>query len=215
MIGCNLERIYILNINITNFTAKYNTYCEIFRLCRIVMSIFVDVTRLTGVCRYLWQFKKNLLWLVTFEKKILMICSITEFRECFYLFARNGQIRTLDELTIIMRSLGLSPTIAELNKYLKDKGGKMSFADFLEAMHLQTRAEDLPKEVIEAFQAADTAHTGTIPARQLAHMLLHWGEKLSNKEVEQIFREANVSINGNVKYEDFVKIACAPVPDYY
>ncbi|KAF7403849.1 hypothetical protein HZH68_006643 [Vespula germanica] len=140
---------------------------------------------------------------------------IDEFRECFYLFARNGQIRTLDELTIIMRSLGLSPTIAELNKYLKDKGGKMSFADFLEAMHLQTRAEDLPKEVIEAFQAADTAHTGTIPARQLAHMLLHWGEKLSNKEVEQIFREANVSINGNVKYEDFVKIACAPVPDYY
>ena len=33
--------------------------------------------------------------------------------------------------------------------------------------------------------------------------------------VEQIFREANVSINGQVKYEDFVKIACAPVPDYY
>jgi len=33
--------------------------------------------------------------------------------------------------------------------------------------------------------------------------------------VEQIFREANVSVNGHVKYEDFVKIACAPVPDYY
>lgn len=33
--------------------------------------------------------------------------------------------------------------------------------------------------------------------------------------VEQIFREANVSLNGQVKYEDFVKIACAPVPDYY
>lgn len=131
-----------------------------------------------------------------------------EFRECFYLFARSGQIRTLDELTIIMRSLGLSPTIAELNKYMKDKGngystmssfrqrnfkekenifhvipgGKMSFADFLEVMHLQTRAEDLPKEVIKAFQAADTSHSGTIPARQLAHMLLHWGEQLSSKE---------------------------------
>lgn len=33
--------------------------------------------------------------------------------------------------------------------------------------------------------------------------------------VDQIFREANVSLNGVVKYEDFVKIACAPVPDYY
>ncbi|XP_012062884.1 PREDICTED: calmodulin-like protein 4 [Atta cephalotes] len=114
-----------------------------------------------------------------------------------------------------MRSLGLSPTIAELNKYMKDKGGKMSFADFLEVMHLQTRVEDLPKEVIKAFQAADTSRSGTIPARQLAHMLLHWGEQLSSKEVEQIFREANVSLNGHVKYEDFVKIACAPVPDYY
>lgn len=61
-------------------------------------------------------------------------------------------------------------------------GGKMSFADFLEVMHLQTRAEDLPKEVIKAFQAADISHNGTIPARQLAHMLLHWGEQLSSKE---------------------------------
>jgi hypothetical protein len=33
--------------------------------------------------------------------------------------------------------------------------------------------------------------------------------------VEQIFREANVSPGGQVHYQDFVKIACAPVPDYY
>lgn len=33
--------------------------------------------------------------------------------------------------------------------------------------------------------------------------------------VEQIFREANVHPNGNVNYDEFVKIACAPIPDYY
>lgn len=58
----------------------------------------------------------------------------------------------------------------------------MSFADFLEAMHLQTRAENLPKEVIDAFRAGDLSRTGTIPARHLAHLLIRWGEKLSNKE---------------------------------
>lgn len=140
---------------------------------------------------------------------------IDEFRECFYLFARSGQIRTLDELTIIMRSLGMSPTIQELKKYLKDKGGRMSFADFLDIMHIHSRAEDLPREVVDAFKAADPAKKGTIPARQLRHMLLHWGEQLSAKEVDQIFREANVSPGGQVQYQDFVKIACAPVPDYY
>ena len=140
---------------------------------------------------------------------------IDEFRECFYLFARTGQINTLDELTVVMRSLGMSPTIGELNKYLTGKGGKMSFADFLEVMHMHSQAEDLPKEVIEAFRAGDPQKKGTIPARHLRHLLLHWGEKLSQKEVDQIFREANINLNGSVRYEDFVKIACAPVPDYY
>ncbi|XP_046996531.1 calmodulin-like protein 4 [Schistocerca americana] len=140
---------------------------------------------------------------------------IDEFRECFYLFARSGQIRTLDELTIIMRSLGMSPTIQELKKYMKEKGGKMSFAEFLEVMHTHSQAEVLPDEVVAAFQAADPGKKGVLPARQLKHMLLNWGERLSGKEVEQIFREANVSHNGQVKYQDFVKIACTPVPDYY
>jgi Ca2+-binding EF-hand superfamily protein len=38
--------------------------------------------------------------------------------------------------------------------------------------------------VIDAFKAADPAKKGTIPARQLRHMLLHWGEQLSAKEGE-------------------------------
>ncbi|KAJ6637571.1 Calmodulin-like protein 4 [Pseudolycoriella hygida] len=140
---------------------------------------------------------------------------IDEFRECFYLFARSGQITSLDELTVIMRSLGLSPTIQELTNYFKKKNGKMSFADFLDVMHQHSKVENLPDEVISAFQAADTQAKGSIPAKQLRNLLQHWGEGLSVREVDNIFREANVSNNGNVRYSDFVKIACAPVPDYY
>lgn len=58
----------------------------------------------------------------------------------------------------------------------------MSFADFLDVMHIHSQTEDLPREVIEAFQAADPNKTGTIPAKQLRHMLLNWGERLSTKE---------------------------------
>merc|ERR1719411_769472 len=60
---------------------------------------------------------------------------IDEFRECFYLYARSGQIQTMDELTVVMRSLNMSPTIAELRAYMKSKNGRMSFADFLDIMH--------------------------------------------------------------------------------
>lgn len=44
-----------------------------------------------------------------------------EFKECFYLYARSDHIKTLDELTVIMRSLDLSPTISELAGYFKHK----------------------------------------------------------------------------------------------
>ena len=108
---------------------------------------------------------------------------ILEFRECFYLFARTGQISTLDELTVIMRSLGLSPTIQELTSYLKKKNGKMSFADFLDVMHQHTKVENLPDEVIAAFKAADTMNRGALSAKQLRHLLQNWGEGLSVREV--------------------------------
>ncbi|KAF0302082.1 Calmodulin-like protein 4 [Amphibalanus amphitrite] len=141
---------------------------------------------------------------------------IDEFRDCFHLFARHGgQITTMDELTVIMRSLGLSPTIAELQKYMKEKGGKMTFAQFLDVMHQHTQQEKIPKEIIEAFRGHDTSRRGMLPARNLRHILLRWGECLSPREVDQIFREANIQPNGFVKYDDFVKIVCAPVPDYY
>jgi len=141
---------------------------------------------------------------------------IDEYRECFYLNAKHGgTIKSLDELSLIMRSLGMSPTISELKKYLKDKGGKMTFADFLETVHQHNQTEKIPDEIIDAFKASDPQGKGMIPARDLKNILGRWGEKLSAKEVDQIFREANVNVNGMVKYTDFVKIVCAPVPDYY
>lgn len=91
----------------------------------------------------------------------------------------------------------------------------MTFADFLEVMHVHSRAEDLPREIVNAFKAADPTGKGVISAKQLRQMLQNWGECLSAKEIDRIFREANVNNNSMVKYEDFVKIACAPIPDYY
>lgn len=99
------------------------------------------------------------------------------------MFARSGQITTLDELTVIMRSLGLSPTIQELIAYMKKKSGKMSFADFLDIMHQHSKIEKLPDEVIAAFKAADTQNKGVIPAKQLRNLLQNWGEGLSMREV--------------------------------
>ena len=88
----------------------------------------------------------------------------------------------MDELTIIMRSLGMSPTITELKTYMRDKGGKLAFADFLEIMHTHSKKESIPKELLEAFRGMDPSKKGTIPAKDLWHILVKWGEKLSPRE---------------------------------
>ncbi|CAB4056757.1 CALM [Lepeophtheirus salmonis] len=110
---------------------------------------------------------------------------IDEYRECFYLYSRSGLINTVDELGLIMRSLGMSPTLLELKEYMKAKnGGKMNFADFLEVVHKHSSKEDIPKEILDAFRDMD---------------------KLTTQEVDKLFHETNVTSNSKINYENFVK----------
>lgn len=47
---------------------------------------------------------------------------IDGFRDCFYLNCKSGVINDVDQLKFVMRSLGFSPTIDELKRYLEQRG---------------------------------------------------------------------------------------------
>lgn len=71
---------------------------------------------------------------------------IDSFREAFFLFAKNRKenpltIKSVDEICVIMRSLGLSPTIKEVTAYMKKYNNKMNFSDFLEVVHSHSRGK--------------------------------------------------------------------------
>lgn len=89
--------------------------------------------------------------------------------------------------------------------------GWQSFQHFLALVPV----EKLPDEIIDAFTSFDTKKTGKINARVLRSILANWGEKLSEREIQAIFREANVNMHGDINYGEFLKIVSAPVPDYY
>ena len=101
----------------------------------------------------------------------------------------------MNELAVIMRSLGMNPTKTELTNYMKEKNGKLAFADFLDVMHTHSTKENLPKELLEAFRCGDPQRKGMIPARDLRRILIKWGEKLSTKEGKFHYR---VSKNKNI-----------------
>lgn len=91
----------------------------------------------------------------------------------------------------------------------------MSFADFLDVMHTHSKKEKVPSEILEAFTAWPNSRHGSIATADLRRILSRWGERLEDKELEKLFREANITTTTPfLNFNDLVRIIAAPAPDY-
>ncbi|XP_045666691.1 calmodulin-like protein 4 isoform X1 [Ursus americanus] len=151
--------------------------------------------------------------------KFLSQDQINEYKECFSLYDKEqrGKIKATD-LMVVMRCLGASPTPGEVQRHLQihgiDRDGELDFSTFLTIMHTQIKQEDPKKEILLAMLMADKEKKGYIMASELRSKLMKLGEKLTHKEVDDIFREANIDPNGKVKYDEFIHKITIPVGDY-
>ncbi|KFQ84767.1 Calmodulin, partial [Phoenicopterus ruber ruber] len=109
------------------------------------------------------------------------------------------------ELGTVMRSLGQNPTEAELqdmiNEVDADGNGTIDFPEFLTMM--------AKKMNFEAFRVFDKDGNGYISAAELRHVMTNLGEKLTDEEVDEMIREADIDGDGQVNYEEFVQMMTA------
>lgn len=130
---------------------------------------------------------------------------------------QNGKINNKDLITV-MRCLGTSPTPGEIRRHLQvhkiEKSAEVDFSTFLSIMHRQIQQEDPKVEILEALKMTDKQKKGYIEASELRAKLTMLGEKLTNKEVDDLFREAHIKSNGIVKYEEFTAMLTLPPVDY-
>ncbi|KAI8612208.1 calmodulin [Chytriomyces sp. MP71] len=139
---------------------------------------------------------------------------ISEFQEAFQLFDQDGdgQISTT-EIGTVIRSLGQNISQKELQELIKEvdasKKGSVDFGEFLTMMARKLKDGDNAGDIKEAFRMFDPDGKGYIVAKDLRHVLTNMGEKLKPEEVDEMIRDAGADANGNIQFDDFMRVMLA------
>ena len=135
---------------------------------------------------------------------------IAEFREAFSLFDKDADgFITTEELGIVMRSLGQNPTEAQLEDMISELdvygNGSLDFPEFLTMLNRRTRTnEDIEEKLVEAFKVFDVDGSGFIQSADLRVIKARLGEILSDEEIDQMIRSADVDGDGQLNLEEFI-----------
>ncbi|GAA6083599.1 calmodulin-1a, partial [Tachysurus ichikawai] len=136
---------------------------------------------------------------------------ITEFREAFMLFDKNGDgsISTA-ELGSVMRSLGQNPTDTELYEIIRevdaDGNGTIDFPEFITMMVQKMKDTGVEDEIHQAFKVFDKDGNGFITGAELRVVMTNLGEEVTGEEVDEMIKEADKDGDGQVNYQEFVQM---------
>jgi len=139
---------------------------------------------------------------------------LQEFREAFELYDKDkdGSI-TLKELSQVLKSINADFSQNQIESVISEADttgtGKLNLDDFISLMASKYRETDTDEEVINAFRVFDKEGTGVISANELKHIMTTLGDKLTDEEVDEMIREADINGDGSIYYEDFVRTMMA------
>lgn len=127
------------------------------------------------------------------------------FRESFNNFDKdgNGHI-TIAELTAVMKQLGQSPTKKQIKKMIEsvdlDNSGTIDFEEFLVMVSQRVNYDE---ELRNAFDLFDKDGSGYISSAELKLAMNNFDENLTDDEIEEMIREADIDGDGEISYEEF------------
>ena len=121
----------------------------------------------------------------------LTVEQIAEIKETFSLFDKTGSGSvSIEEMAIIFRSLGQTPTEADMEnmKAEADQDG-LGTIEYSEMLNLFARYMKEPvsaAEILSAFEELDERKKGTITVKRFRHLLSTCGEALTEEEIHKM-----------------------------
>ncbi|KAK7790515.1 hypothetical protein R5R35_005261 [Gryllus longicercus] len=121
----------------------------------------------------------------------------------------TGSIET-KELRYAMLALGFEPSKEELVRIIaevdKDHTGTVNLDEFTKLMSVMIAARDPKEEIAKAFKLFDDDDTGTISFRNLKRVAKELGEDINDEELQEMIEEADRDGDGEVNFDDFMKV---------
>ncbi|XP_028123940.1 calmodulin-like protein 8 isoform X2 [Camellia sinensis] len=161
-----------------------------------------------------------------YEEDELSEEQIAEFQEAFCLLDKDGDGKhmflfgmicigciTIEELATAVKSIDQIPTEEDLQSMISEVdvngNGTIEFGEFLHLLATKMKESEAEEELKEAFKVFDKDQDGYISPNELRNVMFNLGERLTDEEVEQMIRDADLDGNGLIDYKEFVRMMLA------
>jgi len=134
---------------------------------------------------------------------------VADFKKGFALYDFDGDGKiTTKELGSLLRSLGGTPTNAEIAAMVKEvpEDGLIDFQAFLGFMGRKGEVLGTSEELLNAFRVFDKENTGKVSTSELQYVLSHLAEPLEPQEAADMAKEMDPQNTGSVDYKEYVKL---------
>jgi Ca2+-binding EF-hand superfamily protein len=131
---------------------------------------------------------------------------IQEFKEAFNMIDQNRDgFIDKEDLHDMLASLGKNPADDMLDSMMSEAPGPINFTMFLTMFGDKLNGTD-PEDVIKnAFACFDEENKGVIHEDRLRDLLTSMGDRFTDEEVDEMYREAPIK-NGQFDYVEFTRI---------
>lgn len=134
-----------------------------------------------------------------------------DIREAFELFDSGTGLVEKRQLKVMMRALGHEPKKEQLSRMLLTSGissrsQHIKHEEFLALMSQIINEKNIQEEMMKAFTLFDIDNSGKITIENLRTVAEQLGEKMSDAELEEMIREADLNKDGSVDATEFIRI---------
>ncbi|CAF1083480.1 unnamed protein product [Didymodactylos carnosus] len=140
---------------------------------------------------------------------------ISEMEQAFLIMDKdNSKEISIEELEMVMKSLGLNPHENEVRDMIAevdaDNSKTIDFPEFVTMLAIRMKDTVDEDNINNVFDLFDKDRDDKILASELKDMMLNLGEKLTDEDIKDMIDEADTEGNGSVSRKDFQRLMQAP-----